>query len=79
VLYGAVLSCACAVLCCARAALCCPVQDLELEVAREQAAYEAQQAWPRHVVVRQQGNAGHLKHVQVVNFMCHHNFAMDFG
>jgi hypothetical protein len=31
------------------------------------------------VVVRQQGNAGHLKHVQVVNFMCHHNFAMDFG
>jgi hypothetical protein len=50
------------------------------EAERQQAAWEAQQArQPRHLVVRRQGAAGHLKHVQVVNFMCHHNFIMDFG
>jgi hypothetical protein len=43
------------------------------------AAYQAQQARPPALRVRTQGHAGHLKHVQVVNFMCHHNFAMDFG
>jgi len=31
------------------------------------------------LVVRRQGNPGHIKHVQVQNFMCHHNFCMDFG
>ncbi|WIA29640.1 hypothetical protein OEZ86_012127 [Tetradesmus obliquus] len=31
------------------------------------------------VAVRAKGLAGHLKHVQVQNFMCHQNFAMDFG
>lgn len=30
------------------------------------------------VTVRQQGLAGHIKHVQVQNFMCHQNFAIDF-
>jgi hypothetical protein len=31
------------------------------------------------VAVRLKGLAGHLKAIQVVNFMCHHNFAMNFG
>lgn len=29
--------------------------------------------------MRAQGEAGHLKQVQVIDFMCHHNFLMDFG
>jgi hypothetical protein len=31
------------------------------------------------VAVRSKGLAGHLKSIQVQNFMCHQNFAMDFG
>jgi hypothetical protein len=60
-------------------ALLYPLQELEREVLRDHAAWEAQQARPKQFVVRRQGTAGHIKHVQVINFMCHHNFAMDFG
>jgi hypothetical protein len=29
--------------------------------------------------MRLAGLAGHLKKIEVVNFMCHENFTMDFG
>ncbi len=57
----------------------CVLQELEREVQRDHAAWEAEQARPRKFTVRRQGTAGHITHVQVINFMCHHNFAMDFG
>jgi hypothetical protein len=49
--------------------------------AQQQAAEQQQQQalGPRQFVVRQQGLPGQVKQVQVINFMCHHNFAMDFG
>lgn len=62
--------------------MCCVhlLQELECEVEREHAAWQAEQAErPKQFTVRRQGTAGHIKHVQVINFMCHHNFAMDFG
>jgi hypothetical protein len=39
----------------------------------------AEQARPKQFVVRRQGTAGHIKDVRATNFMCHHNFAVDFG
>ncbi|KAF5830376.1 hypothetical protein DUNSADRAFT_14673 [Dunaliella salina] len=31
------------------------------------------------VALREEGLAGHLKKIQLINFMCHHNFEMEFG
>ncbi|KAF6260374.1 hypothetical protein COO60DRAFT_1700367 [Scenedesmus sp. NREL 46B-D3] len=54
-------------------------EEVEEQYTAEQ--YEAMLAEDANevVAVRSKGLAGHLKSVQVQNFMCHQNFAMDFG
>ncbi|KAF8073157.1 SMC6 [Scenedesmus sp. PABB004] len=49
-----------------------PLDPQQLEAMLQEAANEL-------VSVRAQGLAGHLKAVAVQNFMCHGNFAMEFG
>jgi hypothetical protein len=60
-------------------------EEEEEEADQEQFTAELNEAMPAENVenevfaVRGQGLAGHLKSIQVQNFMNHQNFAMDFG
>jgi hypothetical protein len=57
-----------------------PNQQRQFEAQEQAAAAEAADTYdPSYEVqLRRQGLPGHIKSVQVQNFMCHENFRMEF-